>query len=106
MNKVLKKVLSTPQVTSFLAMGVVGNKQSFRVGLKSLFRQLMASLSMISLDSNGRQRKKEEKLEYLENEASSLDYIKTIFHIYLRAIILVKNKIDYDRQMFFSDNDI
>ena len=48
-------------MTSFLAMGVVGNKQSFRVGLKSLFRQLMASLSMISLDSNGRQRKKEEK---------------------------------------------
>ena len=34
------------------------------------------------------------KLEYLENEKSSLDEIKSIFHSFLRAFIWLKIKID------------
>ena len=35
-----------------------------------------------------------QKLEYLENEKSSLDEIKNIFHSFWRAIIWLKIKID------------
>ena len=37
-------------------------------------------------------KKKIHKFEYLENEVSFLGQIKNIFHIFWRAIILVKNK--------------
>ena len=35
-----------------------------------------------------------QKLEYLENEKGSLDEIKSIFHIFLRAFIWLKIKVD------------
>ena len=69
--------------------------------LQLLFRQLMTSwaLRFISdhLLSNGWHAEKEgrteiQKSEYLENEKSSLEEIKSIFHSFWRAIIRWKNK--------------
>ena len=40
----------------------------------------------------GKEGKKSQKIEYLENEKSFLDEIKNIFHSFLRAIIWCKNK--------------
>ena len=54
--------------------------------IEFLFRHLMASdFSSIILQSNGQQVEKEErteiqKIEYLKNEKSFLDEIKSIFH--------------------------
>ena len=41
----------------------------------------------------GKEGKKLQKFEYLENEKSFLDEIKNIFHSFWRAIIWWKNKI-------------
>ena len=69
--------------------------------LELLLRQLMTSWTLkFTFDhplSNGQQVEKKarteiQKNEYLENEKSSLDEIKTIFHSFWRAIIRGKNK--------------
>ena len=69
--------------------------------LELLFRQLMTSWTLkFTFDHpliNGQQVEKKgrteiQKNEYLENEKSSLDEIKTIFHSFWRAIIRGKNK--------------
>ena len=69
--------------------------------LELLFRQLMTLWTLRFIFdhplSNGRQVEKEaktvkQKNEYLENEKSSLDEMKSIFHSSWRAIIQWKNK--------------
>ena len=57
----------------------------------------VSDLSLIIDQSDGRQVEKEERtkiqiIEYLENEKSFLDEIKSIFHSFWRAIIWWKNK--------------
>ena len=58
----------------------------------SWWRHKLWDLSSINLQNNGWQGEKEvetkiQKSEYLENEKSFLDEIKSIFHSFLRAII-------------------
>ena len=52
------------------------------------------SISICPFESGkcGKEGKKRQKFEYLENEKSSLDEIKNIFHRFWRAIIWWKNK--------------
>ena len=52
------------------------------------------SPSICSLESGkcGKEEKKLEKFEYLENEKSFLDELKNILHSFWRAIIWWKNK--------------
>ena len=70
--------------------------------IEFLFRQLMASWTLRfiynHLEADGRQAEKEgrteiQKIEYLENEKSFLDEIKSIFHSFWRAIIWWKKLI-------------
>ena len=69
--------------------------------LELVLKQLMTSWTLRFIFdhplSNGRQVEKEgrteiQKNEYLENEKSSLDEIKSIFHSFWRVIIQWKNK--------------
>ena len=65
--------------------------------LDNWWRHELKALSSIILESNGQQVEKEgmteiQKLEYLENEKSSLVEIKRIFNSVWRAIIPWKNK--------------
>ena len=69
--------------------------------IELLFRQLMTSWTLrLILDHppkqwpTGRKREKDRntKIEFLENEKSSLDEIKSTFHSFWRAIIWWKNK--------------
>ena len=52
------------------------------------------SISICPLESGkcGKEGKKLQKIEYLENEKSFVDEIKNIFHSFLKDYHLVKNK--------------